>query len=73
MTRPLFCSGPRNGASVENVPPPTTVLPKGPSWPGVSVGKQLFSFLFLNEPIAGMVPQGTPTKRLALIFEDLTA
>ena len=51
----VFCSGPRTGASGENVSPPTTGLRKRQEWSGVSVGKQHLSFFFLNEPIAGTI------------------
>ena len=48
-----FFSGPRIGASGENVSPPTTGHRKGQNWSGVSVGKKLFSFFFLKEATAG--------------------
>ena len=45
----FLCSGPRTGASGENVSPPTTL------WPSKKVkhGQAFLKFIFLNEPIAG--------------------
>ena len=42
----FFCSGPRAGASAENVSPPTTGLQNGQQWSGVFVGKQYFFHSF---------------------------
>ena len=46
-------TGPRIGASGENVSPPTTGHQKGQKWSGVSVRKIFFSHFFLNEATAG--------------------
>ena len=50
----VFCSGPRTGASGENVPPPTTGLQNGQQRSSVSVGRKVwFSRFYLNEPVPG--------------------
>ena len=72
MTWPVFYSGPRNGASGENVSPPTTGLQKKVN-NGHAFLKEntFFSIFFLNEPIAG-TPR-PPVKTFTQISEGLTA
>ena len=53
-----FFSGPRIGASGENVSPPTTGHRKGQKWSGASVGDLFF---FVNEATAGTPRHGCKT------------
>ena len=46
MTWPLYFTGPRIGASGENVSPPSTGHQKGQKWSGVAVGIQFFHRFF---------------------------
>ena len=53
----FFCSGPRTGASGENVSPPTSGLQKVHTRNGRAFPEEekcfFFFFFFLNEPITG--------------------
>ena len=51
--RKISCRGPGAGASGKNVSRPTTGLKKVQQSSGVSVVRNFFSHLFLNEPVPG--------------------